>query len=150
MLVSQSLDYAVRSLVYLGIHKKGDLASISHHQKIPQAYLAKVMNRLVRAGLIHSTVGRDGGYILKRPPEAISMLEVFEAVEGKFQVFECFQGSEKCFFLELSCSSRILWDRIEHSLSEILKKTSLADLLPETCPEEVCHDYKESRAPTHP
>ena len=51
-----------------------------------EAHLAKVMRRLVRAGLASSTRGPGGGFKIARKADAISLLDIYEAIEGKFQL----------------------------------------------------------------
>lgn len=54
-----------------------------------EAHLAKVMRRFVIAGLVSSTRGPGGGFKIARPAEEISLLDIYETIEGKFQVGEC-------------------------------------------------------------
>ncbi|MFD2467431.1 RrF2 family transcriptional regulator [Amycolatopsis silviterrae] len=56
---------------------------------LPQAYLTKHLQALVRAGLLRSTPGPRGGYSLQKPPEETSVLEVVQAVEGDGEMFRC-------------------------------------------------------------
>lgn len=144
MHVTRTIDYAVRSLIYLSIHGCGDLSNIAQHQRIPQSYLAKVMNRLARSGLVHSTVGRDGGYRLRMPPDKITLREIFEAVEGKFSLFDCYQGSEECFFIDRNCTLKGFWNNLEERIRQVLDETTLADILPQNCLLEDFHEPAET------
>lgn len=71
MIVSKTLDYAVRTLTYLGKRQSGKtvlMKEIAESQKIPLSYLAKVMRQLVKAGIVFSEYGPNGGYSLKKTP----------------------------------------------------------------------------------
>lgn len=79
-------DYAVRAVLWLALSYEGGAPvkgrSIAEATGIPEAYLSQIAMPLVKAGIIGSTAGPVGGYELRRPPEAISLLEVVEAAEG--------------------------------------------------------------------
>lgn len=61
-----------------------------------EAHLAKVMQRLGRAGLVRSVRGRGGGFTLARRREAVKLLDVYQAVEGKLPRSECLIGAPVC------------------------------------------------------
>lgn len=76
-------DYAVRAVMYLASHpglQRGPVISDVMH--IPDRYLPQIMGSLVRAGIVRSSLGRHGGYVLVRHPGSLSMREVLEVVEG--------------------------------------------------------------------
>ena len=56
---------------------------------LPAPYLAKVLNSLVRAGVLTATSGPRGGFRLAKPATEITAAEVLEAVEGRSQLFSC-------------------------------------------------------------
>jgi len=60
------------------------------------SHLAKVMQRLVKVGLVESVRGRGGGFVLRRDPSEISMLQVYEAIEGPLDVCECLFSAPAC------------------------------------------------------
>jgi len=83
MMISQSAEYALRAVVWLAGHEDGNLgtARIAEAVRVPAGYLAKVMQKLARAGLVVSEPGRSGGFRLIRPADEISVLEVVDAVD---------------------------------------------------------------------
>ena len=132
MQLSKGFDYAVRSLVFLARLPEGepaDLRAISLSQGVPHSYLAKVMRSLVRRGLVVSTLGREGGYRLRRPPREITLLEVFTAMEGELRLVECMDG-KTCAFLG-GCAQAEVWHRLRHAVETIFRETTLWDLLRE-------------------
>lgn len=60
------------------------------------AHLSKVLQTLTRAGLANSTRGPQGGFTLTRPPEEITLMEIFEALDGRFQPAMCLFGEPVC------------------------------------------------------
>jgi Rrf2 family protein len=64
--------------------------------KVSQHHLAKVFQRLERAGLVASRRGPTGGFVLKLPAEKISVLDVYEAVEGEVDGHTCLLGRPRC------------------------------------------------------
>ena len=146
--MNRTVDYALRSLIYLSLHGNSDLARIALHQRIPPAYLAKIMKRLARFGLVRSTVGREGGYHLRRAPDHITLREVIEAVEGTLSLFECYHGNEECFFIDRNCTVKNYWETLESEIRRILEKTTLADILPRVCLAEDSHVHHTPPAPS--
>ena len=61
-----------------------------------EAHLAKVMQRLVKAGIVNSTRGPKGGFRLHRPADSVSLLEVYEAIEGAVEPASCLFGTAVC------------------------------------------------------
>jgi Rrf2 family protein len=89
-------------------------------------HLAKVMQRLVRAELVDSICGPQGGFLLRRPADKITLLEVYEAIEGHL-------GEARCLLKEPVCRGRdcILGEvihSIQKQLRDYLNDTTLADL----------------------
>ncbi len=132
MQVSRTLDYAVRSLIYMGNHEvpRMSMKEISEAQHIPQNYLAKIMRRMVERGLIRSMVGPEGGYFLRRDPKDINLRDIYEAVEGELRVIDCMDQDEVCALYE-NCTQLPVWDKLQVSMIKLLEKTSLEDLLTE-------------------
>jgi len=63
---------------------------------VSEAHLAKVLQRLHKAGIVDSVRGRGGGFTLARPASRIRLLEVYEAIEGKLARGRCLMGKAKC------------------------------------------------------
>jgi Rrf2 family protein len=80
---SQTVEYALRAMVQLGADapKASTTKEIATKTKVPSAYLAKVLQSMRRASLIHSRRGVGGGVTLARSPQEISLLDVIDAVE---------------------------------------------------------------------
>jgi Rrf2 family protein len=129
MQVSKTLDYAVRSLAFMGRTPVNTLnmREISESQNIPINYLAKIMRRLVERGLVKSMVGPDGGYILRKTPDNINLKEVYEAIEGEFRIIDCMDRDKICIFHE-NCAQLSVWDKVRVSMLQILETTTIDDI----------------------
>jgi Rrf2 family protein len=85
MRLTSATVYALRALVYLARHGGGRMlasAAIAEAEGLPDRFLVNVLTPLVRAGVLYSVRGPDGGYRLARPAKGTTLLEVVEAVEG--------------------------------------------------------------------
>ncbi len=89
----------------LAVHTAALMAS--QHQRIcvhdiatrihaSEAHLSKVLQRLHKAGIVRSARGRGGGFSLARPPSRIALLDVYEAIDGKFGRSHCLMGRSRC------------------------------------------------------
>ncbi|MEJ2448172.1 MAG: Rrf2 family transcriptional regulator, partial [Anaerolineales bacterium] len=127
---SRGFDYAVRSLVFLAGRpdgKSSDLDSIARTQKLPRSYLAKVMRSLVRGGIVTSNYGRGGGYILRRPPQEINLLDIYEVMEGKMFFVECMKDKKGCDLYGGCVQFREL-DKVRKKVEDAFRETTLASL----------------------
>jgi Rrf2 family protein len=85
MHLSRASSYALHALAILTTRKNGQLMPshlIAEAAGIPERFLLKVLNPLVRAGILRSVKGPNGGYSLARPAGSITLLEVVEGVDG--------------------------------------------------------------------
>jgi Rrf2 family iron-sulfur cluster assembly transcriptional regulator len=130
MQVSKTLDYAVRSLTYMGKHpvSRFSMKEISENQHIPLNYLAKIMRRLVKKGIVRSMVGPDGGYTLRKSPREINLREVYEAIEGEFRMIDCMDRDTVCVLYK-NCPQLPIWDKLQVSMIKILESTTLEDMV---------------------
>ena len=85
MKLTQSVAYAVHATLRLA--EKGESATVpcnvlAQQGKMPERFLLQILRDLAKQGILSSTRGGGGGFMLGRPPEEISLLEVIEAVEG--------------------------------------------------------------------
>jgi len=121
---------AIRTVLHLalsGSGRKVPSQEICESQEISPAFLIKVTRPLTKKKLISAVRGVGGGFTLARPPEAISLLEVIEAVQGPFVFNECLIGPDACH-RQASCPVHPVWKQIRESTESILSGWTLADL----------------------
>lgn len=88
---SQTVEYALRAIVHLASNapKACTTEDIARATRVPQAYLAKVLQNLVQAGLVRSQRGVGGGIALVKKPEDLTILEVVNAVDPIIRIQTC-------------------------------------------------------------
>src|SRR6185503_16500104 len=97
--LSKKADYALMAVKHLAEKPGASSTSareIAEQYGIPLELMAKVLQRLVRAGLLFSTQGTRGGYTLSRPPIAMSVADVIQAIDGPFTVTACAEDKGDC------------------------------------------------------
>ena len=85
MQLHRRVDYGLRAVIYLSVQdpeKCCSITEIAREQGVPKKFLEKIIQDLMRCGLIKSKRGACGGYTLARSPEQISFYDVIEAIEG--------------------------------------------------------------------
>ena len=131
MNVGRRVDYAVRALSYLAGQPVGNVVSrsdIEKSQGIPSFYLSKIMKDLVAGGLVKSHVGSKGGFLLAKPPSAVSIKDVYECVERPLVLMECLeQGASYCTFCSV-CSQKSVWEKAQQILADFLGGVFIADI----------------------
>lgn len=110
-------------------HGPTPLRAVALVQGLSLAYLERVVALLRQSGLVTSIRGAHGGYALARQPDAISVGDVFRAVEGNLMPLDCMREDGATCGREAVCASRNVWQMVEERLSDTLNSTSLADLV---------------------
>ena len=125
MNVSTKGRYGVRFMMDLAMHCEGGnikLKDVSARQHISEKYLWQVVNPLKKAGLVFSTSGPGGGYVLARDAGAITLLDVLRVLEGDSTLVNCADQSGACERGDV-CAARLVWreigDRIAAELDAI-------------------------------
>jgi Rrf2 family protein len=94
--LSEAASLGVHAMAYLNAHpdQRPNAAAIAAGLGVSPHHLAKVLQRLTRSGLIDSARGPAGGFRLAKPGGEISLLEVYEAIEGSLAARPCLLGSQ--------------------------------------------------------
>jgi Rrf2 family protein len=131
MQVSRKVDYALRAAIYLSLQpdlQPVSVKEIATHRRIPQKFLEKIIQDLIRAGIVRSHRGAHGGYTLARSPDRVSFRDVIEAVEGPISINVCVNERPECSVLA-SCNMQRVWQEGQRRMLEFFADTTLADLL---------------------
>ncbi len=96
--ISEATSLAMHTMALLAKEENGGLSSreIASSLDVSQSHLQKVLQRLGHSGLVRSERGPKGGFRLARPAEDISLLEVYESVEGPLRLANCLFGRTAC------------------------------------------------------
>ncbi|HEY9773040.1 MAG TPA: Rrf2 family transcriptional regulator [Planktothrix sp.] len=135
MKLSRRGEYALKAMRYLASREAGEGATtpvIAQRERIPEPFLNQIMLTLKNAGLLRSRRGAHGGYVLNRPPDKIMVGEVARLMDGPLAPIPCasitaYEPCPTCPEPD-SCTLRILMRRVRDEISDILDRTSLADL----------------------
>ncbi len=131
MKISTRARYGLRLMFNLTLYYgKGPqlLKEIAKREEISEKYLSQIIIPLKTAGLINSTRGAHGGYILGKDPKNITVKDIFEAIEGKINVVECINNQKSCSMVS-SCECRDVWYKLNDSIINSLESVTLHDIL---------------------
>jgi Rrf2 family protein len=137
--LSKKADYALIAMKHLALRADATSTSareIAEGYDIPVELMAKVLQRLVRRGLLASQQGTRGGYVLARPAAQISVADVIQAVDGPLTVTACSTEGELCEQYS-KCNVRDpLW-RIKDRILGALATCSIFEIATDSIPEPV-------------
>ena len=135
MKLSAGVEWSVHCCVVLSQAKAPvPSARLAELHGVSKTYLAKHLQSLARAGIVRPSEGRDGGYVLTRAPEEVTVLQVVQAVEGDEPAFRCTeirqQGvlaapAEECL---APCGIAKVMAAAENAWRDSLSRTTIADL----------------------
>ena len=131
MQLTRKADYAIRSMIYLAGLPEDRVAligEIAEATQVPPAFLAKILQRFVKAGIVISARGVSGGFSLACSPEQITLREVIETVEGPFAPNLCVMSNGTCS-LSTTCPVHPVWRRIQSTVQGILDEVTLKTMI---------------------
>jgi Rrf2 family transcriptional regulator, iron-sulfur cluster assembly transcription factor len=134
MRLSTKSRYGLRALFDMA-YNSGTLPSqikdISRRQEISPRYLEQIFQSFKKAGILKSKRGPQGGYILARKPDQITVREILEAAEGDTLLVECNvkkkKKKEECHF-DGSCVTQTVWQEASEKLNELFSSMTLKSL----------------------
>jgi len=101
-MLSTTCKYGIRAIIFIasksGEIKNTGLKEIAGKLKIPQPYLAKILQILARKKILHSVKGPHGGFYLMIPAEKLTLMEIIDAIDGRNFFDSCYVTGEKCNF----------------------------------------------------
>ena len=124
MKYSQATNYALHTMLYFVALPSGTTLGVQQlaaWQSLSPTYLSKILTKLVKAGLIASAPGMNGGYRLLKERDALSFLDVIHAIEGTASLFHCGTGAQ-----HTACRVQQVMSAAEHELEAYLKDQKLA------------------------
>lgn len=129
-MITKSGIYGVRAMLALAKLPPGESAGASRIAdcvEVPQSYLSKLLQILVREGLVQSQRGVGGGFQLARRAGAISLFDIVESLERIDRWEGCFLGNAVCSD-QSPCALHHHWTKVQKSYLKMLRETSLADV----------------------
>jgi Rrf2 family protein len=130
MLYSKSAEYAIRAFVHLSQVPEGKFAmvkNIAKEEEIPAHFLAKILQQLARKGLLRSSKGPTGGFVLRQKAEDISLKDIVMALDGLSDYEKCASGLAECND-DQPCGMHDAWNALRTRIIGYLEQTSIADI----------------------
>jgi Rrf2 family protein len=129
MEITRETDYAIRCVLYLS--GKQDVVTmvdeIAREMSVPKSFLAKILQKLVRAKIARSFRGVKGGFQLAMKPEDISLLNVIETIQGPVAMNRCAVDESVCGF-SATCCVHPVWVDLRKKVEEYLTGVSFEAL----------------------
>jgi Rrf2 family protein len=132
--LSKKADYGLMAMKHLAEHSDQGACSakdVADSYRIPQELLAKILQRLVKAGLLHSQHGTNGGYTLARDARKISAFEVIRAIDGPLFITSCVTVRGDCDQTE-RCTIREPLRKVNQGIEDVLRGISIAAMTEES------------------
>lgn len=133
MKMSTKARYGLRALVDLARNSQTgpvSISSIAERQKISENYLEQLIAKLRKADIVKSVRGSQGGYVLSREPEKITVGEVLRTLEGDLSPVECPLINEEIDCNdEDGCVTKYVWKKVSDSINDTVDKITIGELL---------------------
>lgn len=122
MNVSVKCEYALRAVLDLSLAPPGQpirIAEVANRQKVPQKFLETILAELKKHGFLESKRGAEGGYMLARPAESITVGQVLRSIEG---------GRTGRAALDEPGPLGDFWNKVDSAVSSVIDRTTFAEL----------------------
>lgn len=134
--ISKRTQYALKAMISLGRrYREGPIliGTLAREETIPLKFLEGILLDLKGRGLLTSKMGRKGGYMLSRPPSAVTMGSIIRTIEGPLAPLPCasetaYRPCEECTDIE-NCGTRIIMRQVRDAISDVLDRTTLAEVI---------------------
>ena len=128
--LTKNADYGLMAMKHLAEHCHPAACSakdVADAYGIPPEALAKILQRLVKAGLLNSQHGTNGGYTLARDPATISAFEVIRAIDGPLFITACVTVRGECDQTN-RCTIREPLRKVNQSIEDVLRRITISDM----------------------
>lgn len=131
MVITRATEYAIRAVLYLSKQPPGEIVykkDICRDQDITPAFLTKIFQPLIKAGIVGSQRGVGGGFFLLKNPTEITLLDVLRAEEGAIPLNHCLVDQNVCN-RDQSCAVHDAWRDIREEMLALLARYTFAKLV---------------------
>jgi len=128
--LTKKADYGLMAMKHLAEHADHGACSakdVAEAYGIPPEALAKILQKLAKAGLLHSQHGMNGGYTLARDPGVITAFEVIRAIDGPLFITSCISVRGECGQSD-RCTIREPLRRVNQSIEEVLRRITISEM----------------------
>ncbi len=144
MKLSTKGKYGVKALFELAMHEGAgpmSLKTIAERQGLSEHYLEQLAAPLRKAGLINSIRGAQGGYVLSRPANEITVGDIIRVLEGPIGYTDCAVEGEPGPDCAASCVVHGVWERVTREIVKVIDSITLADLVEQAEKEQAKDAY---------
>jgi Rrf2 family protein len=130
-ILRRNTDYALRAMVHLAGHYGEDPVStrdIAKCEDISYQLACKLMQRLNNAGLVKSSMGPNGGFVLSRTPSKINLAQIIVAIQGPLSLSRCLLGKNMCS-KQNNCPITTKLTKLQKNMSDYLQSVTLDEML---------------------
>jgi len=133
-MLSNTCKYALRSVIYIALNakdnKKIGLKKISDDLNIPSPFLGKILQNLAKHKIISSTKGPNGGWGIQKDPKDITILEIYEIIDGLDYFTNCLIGVQSCTDdpVNSPCPLHSKYSPIRKQVYDLFSSTTIYDL----------------------
>ena len=132
--LSKKTDYTIILLTHLGEEKFPVSAQeVATHYKLPYPMVANILKQLVSSGLIESTRGKHGGYVLAKPTNEINLAEIIMVTDSPFNLVECVHDEDNCKVHQY-CPTRRPLLALHKKIQQFVEETTLAAIIRDSKP----------------
>lgn len=131
MIITRATEYAIRALLYLARQPRGEIVykkDICSHQDITPAFLTKILQPLIKDGIVGSQRGVGGGFYLRKNPAEVTLLDVVVSQEGPLFLNECLADGNVCN-REVFCPVHGAWKEVREEMMATLGRYNFAQLV---------------------
>ena len=131
--LSKKVEYGLIALRHMALNSRGQVFTakeIAAKYDISYELLAKVLQKLTKAGVVSSTQGIYGGYSLAKKPNELQVSSIISVIEEeKPTIAECYaEGGENCSIFDV-CTIRKPLGKMQHNLNALLENTTLEQIV---------------------
>jgi Rrf2 family protein len=129
-MLTRAADYAVRVMIHMATLPEGtrvQRSMLAQATEVPDSFMSKVLQELVRARMIASRRGVDGGFQLAVAAQTVSLLDVVQAIDGPMQLNQCVGANGNCD-RAVHCAAHLVWQEAQDAAAKVLKTANIADL----------------------
>jgi Rrf2 family protein len=130
VVITRATEYAVRTVIYLAQQPQDEIVlkkDICRTQEVTPAFLTKILQPLIKAGIVSSQRGVGGGFLLDKPAEEINLLDILQAEEGPLKLNHCLVDATFCE-RDSYCAAHEAWHEAQAAMVEILRHQNIAIL----------------------
>ena len=134
IIFSRQCEYALQAVLYLALKPAGEMTSIkelTRRLELPYHFVAKILQRLTRKGLLNSLKGPTGGFTLGMPARDITLFHIVEAIDGTDFTKTCVLGFPECSGKN-PCAAHEKWGVLRDGIYGMLVEKNIAQMASET------------------